>query len=94
MNNKETYKWNYCSIGGVTRVKVESGEDLAHLGELDQKLWTVLSCPVKGLNIDPRTLAYLDTDGDGKIKVNEVVAAAEWLCKSIRTDRVAVDFEL
>ena len=85
MNNKETYKWNYCSIGGVTRVKVESGEDLAHLGELDQKLWTVLSCPVKGLNMDPRTLAYLDTDGDGKIKVNEVVAAADWLCKSIRT---------
>ena len=44
--NKESYEWNYCSLGGVIRVKIASGEDLAHLGELDQKYWTVLSCVV------------------------------------------------
>ena len=78
------YDWQYCSVGGVVRVKIAGGEDLAHLGELDQKLWTVLSCPTKGLEFDEKTLALLDTDADGKIRVPEVVAAAEWLTSVIK----------
>ena len=78
------YKWNYCSLGGVVRVHIASGEDIAHLGELDQKMWTVLSCPVAGLRFDGDTLRMLDTDGDGKIRVPEVVAAAEWLTSVIK----------
>ena len=42
-------------------------------------MWTVLSCPVKGLEIDERTLELMDSDHDGKIRVHEVVAAAKWL---------------
>ena len=76
---KSGYEWKFSTVGGVTRVNIESGEDIAHLGELDQKLWTVLSCPVKGLEMDERTLALMDTDNDGKIRVGEVVAAAQWL---------------
>ena len=76
----EKYKWTFNNIGGVTRVNITCGEDIAHLGELDQKLWTVLSCPVNGLEFDSKTLALMDTNGDGKIHVGEVVAAAEWLC--------------
>ena len=49
---KNGYDWKYSVVGGVTRVNIETGEDIAHLGELDQKLWTVLSCPVKGLEFD------------------------------------------
>ena len=66
-------------MGGVPRVRIETGSDIAHLGELDQKMWTVLSCPVKGLEIDERTLELMDSDHDGKIRVHEVVAAAKWL---------------
>ena len=76
---KDGYNWKFNTVGGVTRVNIESGEDIAHLGELDQKLWTVLSCPVNGLEFDARTLALMDSDQDGKIRVNEVVAAAKWL---------------
>lgn len=78
------YEWKYCSLGGAIRVNVASGEDIAHLGELDQKLWTVLSCPVESLEFDRRTLDYIDTDKDGKIKVPEVVAAAQWLTSVIK----------
>ncbi len=46
------YKWNYVSVGGSTRVKISSGEDVRHLPELDKKLWTVLACPTTGLEID------------------------------------------
>lgn len=78
------YEWQYCSLGGAIRVKIGSGEDIAHLGELDQKLWTVLSCPVEGLEFDKQTLDYLDTEKDGKIMVNEVVQAAQWLTSVIK----------
>ena len=81
---KNGYQWKFCSLGGVTRVNIASGEDVAHLGELDQKLWTVLSCPVKGLEFDQKTLELLDTDGDGKIRVAEIVAAAEWLTSVLK----------
>ena len=76
---KSGYDWKFSTVGGVTRVNIETGEDIAHLDELDQKLWTVLSCPVKGLEFDEKTLALLDADKDGKIRVNEVVAASQWL---------------
>ena len=84
MKDNNNYNWQYCSVGGVVRVKVASGEDLAHLGELDQKLWTVLSCPTKGLEFDAKTLELMDADADGKIRVPEVVSAAEWLTTVIK----------
>lgn len=83
------YPWTYCSLGGAVRVNIQSGEDIAHLGELDKKLWTVLSCPVSGLQFDETTLRMIDTDGDGKIRVKEVVAAAQWLTTVIK-DRDAL----
>ena len=78
------YEWSYCSFGGVVRVNIRNGEDIAHLGELDKKLWTVLSCPVQGLEFPEETLRMIDTDGDGKIRVDEVIAAADWLCKVLK----------
>lgn len=78
------YNWNYCTVGGVTRVYIKSGEDIAHLGELDKKMWTVHSCPTKGLEIDQRSLDYLDSNHDGSIRLDEVVAAANWLCKVLK----------
>ncbi|MHB8764018.1 MAG: hypothetical protein ACYDA8_06740, partial [Deferrisomatales bacterium] len=54
------------------------GADLLCLGELDQKLWVALACPVRGLEFDVRTLELLDTDGDGRIRAPEVLAAVRW----------------
>lgn len=79
-SRENAYDWHYSSVGGVMRVNIESGEDIRHLGELDQKLWTVLSCPTKGLEFCEKTLQLMDTDNDGKIRVGEVVAMANWLC--------------
>lgn len=80
----DKYEWKYCSLGGAIRVNISSGEDIAHLGELDRKLWTVLSCPVYSLEFDRRTLDCIDADGDGRIRVDEVVAAAQWLTSVIK----------
>lgn len=82
--NDKGYNWEFVKIGGSSRVKIDSGEDLKHLAELDQKMWTVLSCPVKGLEIDQKSLEYIDTDGDGKIHLTDVVKTAKWLTDAVR----------
>ena len=76
---KTPYNWTFTSVGGAVRVKITSGADIAHLGELDRKLWTVLSCPARNLEFDQKTLELIDADHDGNIRVDEVIATAEWL---------------
>ncbi len=84
INKEKKYKWEFANIGGASRVKISTGEDIAHLDELDPKMWTVLSCPVKGLEIDEKSLSYMDTDADGKIRVNDVIATSKWLCAVVK----------
>ena len=50
------YKWGFDNIGGCSRVRITKGEDIRHLPELDPKMWTVLSCPVNGLEIDEKSI--------------------------------------
>lgn len=83
------YKFNYTRIGGNTRVNISSAEDIKHLAELDKKVWTVLSCPTQGLEIDEQSLKYIDTNNDGAIHVDEVMAVSQWLSK-VLTDLTPV----
>ena len=76
--------WNYDNVGGSTRVKITTGADIAHLGELDPKKWTVLSCPSTGLEIDEKSLKYIDADKDGRIRVNDIVITAQWMTAAIK----------
>ena len=80
----ETYPWKFASVGGAVRVNIRSGEDIRHLGELDRKMWTVLSCPVEGLEFDAKTLQLIDADADGKIRVDEVIKTAQWLTRIVK----------
>ena len=80
----QKYKWNFDNIGGCSRVRIASGQDIAHLDELDIKMWTVLSCPVKGLEIEEKSLKYMDRDADGKIRVNDVISVAKWMTGALK----------
>ena len=79
-----SYPWKFASVGGTVRVNIQSGEDIRHLGELDRKLWTVLSCPTSGLEFDETTLKLIDVDKDGKIRVDEVIKTAQWLTRILK----------
>ncbi len=76
--------WSFSTVGGVKRVNLESGADLQNLANLDPKLWTALSCPVDGLEIDKKTLEIIDVDNDGKIRVPELIEAAEWVTSILK----------
>ena len=89
--NSNKYKWEFVNLGGSSRVRINSGEDIAHLSELDPKMWTVLSCPVTGLEIDDKSLAYMDVDGDGKIRVNDVIATSTWITGLLKDDDLLLE---
>ena len=78
------HHWRFHRLGGFDQVRIESGEDIRHLPELDQKLCAALSCPARGVEFDEHTLALLDTDGDGRIRVPEVLAAVNWACRVLQ----------
>src|SRR5450631_4865743 len=75
---KDKYRWRFFRAGGVDQVVIDSGADIAHLDELDQKLWLALSCPTRGLEFDGRTLDLIDTDHDGHIRPGEILAVVRW----------------
>ena len=79
-----THRWRFYRAGGVDQVRLDRGADLVHLDQLDQKLWVALSCPVKGLEFDERTLALLDGDKDGRVRVPEILAAVRWIGRVLK----------
>jgi len=73
------HTWHFFRTGGLDQAQIRSGSDIANLASLDQKIWTALSCPTKGIRYDAKTLALLDSDADGRIRVPEILQAIAWL---------------
>ncbi len=76
--------WQFFRAGGVDQVAIRNGADIAHIGELDQKLWVALACPTRGIEFDARTLDLIDTDHDGRIRPPELIAACAWACSHLK----------
>jgi len=76
--------WNFSKVVGVNRVNIDKGSDIVNLQFLDQKLWTALSCPVHGLDLDYKTLELIDTDKDNRIRVPEILEATKWITSIIK----------
>jgi hypothetical protein len=72
------HQWRFFRAGGFDQVKLETGADLVNLGDLDQKLWVALACPIADLEFDRKTAALIDTDHDGRIRAPELIAAVQW----------------
>ncbi len=70
--------WQFFRAGGFDQVKLQTGADLMNLDQLDQKLWVALACPTTGIEFDPKTAALIDTDADGRIRAQELIAAIRW----------------
>jgi hypothetical protein len=86
MNHAATssHRWRFNRLGGFDQVRLESADDIRNLDNLDQKLWAALSCPVSGVEFDPRTLAMLDHDNDGRVRVQEILAATSWVSSVLK----------
>ncbi len=78
------HRWRFFRSGGLDQVQLNDSADLLALDRLDQKLWAALSCPTRGLEFDNKTLDYIDSDKDGRIRVPEIVAAVQWACAMLK----------
>ncbi|RTL57940.1 MAG: hypothetical protein EKK46_01470 [Rhodocyclaceae bacterium] len=82
------YLWRFFRAGGFDQVRLDTAADLLALDQLDQKLWVALSCPTSGIEFDARTLALIDTDGDGHIRAAELIAAVQWAATRLKDNTV------
>ena len=76
--------WRFFRAGGFDQVRIETGEDLVFLDELDRKLWVALSCPTQGIEFDSETLALIDSDGDGHVRDGEIIGAVKWAAARLK----------
>ncbi len=87
-NITSAHQWRFFRSGGFDQVRIETVADLRALDQLDLKLWASLACPVQGLEFDERTLQYIDTDGDGRIRAPEILAAVRWALENLADPEV------
>ncbi len=78
------HRWKFARVGGFDQAQIRTGKDLVSISELDQKLWVALACPIKGLELDERTLALIDTDKDGRVRATELIAATKWVAPLLK----------
>jgi hypothetical protein len=76
--------WRFFTAGGTDQVRLDNAGDILSLDALDKKLWVALSCPVKGLELDTKTLALIDTDKDGRVRAPEIIAAVKWIAARLK----------
>ncbi len=75
-------------LGGSLQLLLEDAGDLRHLEQLDEALWAASAAPIEAFCCDPVFLRLLDTDGNDRIRIDELKAAARWMLRMLvdRTD--------
>ena len=67
------------NYGRIDQLQIETLEDLERLETLDRARWAATSAPCEHLCCDPAVLAFIDTDHNGRIRVNDLKEARRWL---------------
>lgn len=69
----------YRRFGGSIQVKIETFADLREAMKMPETQWVATSAPTSTLVADPRFLQLMDTDGNNRVRVDELQAAVAWL---------------
>jgi hypothetical protein len=75
----------YRRYGGSLQVSIPSFQVLTEAIRIPETQWFATVCPIEGLNCDPRFLAFVDSDQNGRIRVSEVRAAVELAARLLRS---------
>ncbi|MFC1601134.1 hypothetical protein ACFL34_02155 [Candidatus Sumerlaeota bacterium] len=66
------------NYGGNYQLRIETAEDLAQVLELPEVHWAATSAPIGNLDCDRAFLDFLDSDGNGRVRTDEVRGALAW----------------
>ena len=70
------HRWHFFRAGGVDQVCLRDGYDLLALASSIRSCGSRSRCRRKGVDLDPSTLDLLDTNKDGRIRVQDMLAAS------------------
>ena len=85
-----SHPWHFFRAGGVDQVRLDAGADLLALDGLDPKNWLALACPTQGLEFDERALRLFDMDGDGRVKMGDLIVLVRFLRPLLKDPAVLV----
>jgi hypothetical protein len=71
-NQPLSIKSSFENLGSSLHLKIQNYTDLKAILELDEALWIATTAPVSTLKIDTDFLNFLDTDGDQRIRAEEI----------------------
>jgi hypothetical protein len=66
------------TLGRTSQLTLETAEDLASVASLPDALWVATAATVDTLRLDKGFLALVDTDGDGRVRSDEIRASITW----------------
>ena len=66
-------------VGSCRQPSIKNSNDMKKILELDNALWAVTSIPCDAVVTDAEFLKCLDSDGNGRIRPDELRAALNWL---------------
>ena len=69
----------FVRYGRTCQLRIEDYRDIISIPDLNDALWTATSAPVSAFDCDPAFAAFMDSDGNGRIRTDEVRAAIQWL---------------
>jgi len=78
------HRWKFFRAGGFDQVRLDQGSELLALKSLDPKLWVALSAPVKSIEFPADTMACLDADKDGHVRMPELLGAIDWCAARLK----------
>lgn len=79
----------YRRYGGSLQVDIPHFDALLEAISIPETQWIATACPVEGLQCDPRFLSFMDTDGNGRIRVAEVRDAVRHTAKLLQSRKGA-----
>ncbi|MBR1608571.1 MAG: hypothetical protein IJ678_03025 [Kiritimatiellae bacterium] len=73
-------------FGKAYHLAIETPADLKDVLALDDSFWAAVSAPTAAFREDPAFLRYVDSDGNGRMRSDEVRAALRWLLDTLADD--------
>jgi hypothetical protein len=79
----------YRRYGGSLQVDIPHFDALVEAIQIPETQWMATACPVEGLHCDPRFLALMDADGNGRIRVSELREAVKHTARLLQSRKGA-----
>ena len=74
-------------FAGSFQLRIRTVAELLQVIDVPEAHWTATACPAKGLTCDPRFIACLDLDHDGRVRAQELKHAITWSAAMLADQR-------